>query len=1182
MNTVNDKTQITADNCFSITNGIFQGQGISNEVNLTCKKVETVLSSSMKNYQIDISDWNLSRINISISNLIAYNSTMGENGTTGAQSLSREALNVWNAMPFVIPYDLCDLYNISVYLTINKFVTTEEIRLEILNATNPSNPQPNTVIFSHDFNLEGTGSLTGWKSLTFEPLALRKSQTVNSTFYVALAIIPAGVTVSWRGLSDLTDPNEFSVWKYSSGVWASLGFDFTLITHNSFKPYPSEIKFSINNTSVTNSAPQKGTWVKDYENPISGALNFEFEANQAFSADFLFEETLVKKIPAVSTFYVQSNWNYVEWNSSATFSYLLDCYDKEAQWLIPNWNIEDVLKGNVPLSHAYWDSSRINDQLLVTINNSVDVTWTIKCNSTNFVKQVTVTKHGMPAMIVNTTDTIEITADFHETLRTGSTNLTVFPFQQAYYNDSIDILLGNTSVQFASWTINNTASSNPGTFQLQVIWYNGTAVGINATSLNVLNVPTNLQLIAHPNEIPAGQSIFVYVSFTNNYTGQPIINPTLKVKNSVDNTLWPNPFGIPKSYSNGTYEIEVITVDLELKKYSLSINMSKPLYLSSEIAYINVTLVGGMSNVSVTAENCRQLKSINLSYALVDPVPYHNSSVKVTIFYYSNSTFEPLRNAVITPTWLEGGPAVSWVSAYFGYYNITIDVTGFHSNTNHTLRISIQQPGYDTAVLYIIVPIRKLPTAIEPLDPIYNNYIDDEITIYAIYQDILNVESIPSVYSLNGNFTLKMGALIDNMSLLAPSLGLYKYDISLSSWGLEEGKTYTITLSAFSSEHEFASINLSLYIVPKVSSSLIIDPLPFEIREGKLLEVKVTLLINGTPAKDEIITFTFTYLGGIDVKTTVTDVNGKATVDFKVPAGITKITVTVTYEGLSYVNGNSTDIETQVISTMTLIWRAAPIWLSILLTSIGVPLGYKYLYRRPRLMRLKRMWQVSGQKFIDANNLNFLMIILKNVGISIYNHSFKGEEIDYQLMGGFLTAITTFQSELMKSDKIRDLEKEIWELNYQTFKIYGITGKFLQFVMILEGSPSPALQNALFNFAQKIEKDYATQLRDYTGDISVFLPIENIVNKYFEGNLLLPHIAQGISEKQKQKLGDLEVKLYNLAMAYTRNQGYFRPISLTESATEILKEDKNHILDLVYTLIKKDIFTSSRISFLMD
>jgi hypothetical protein len=194
----------------------------------------------------------------------------------------------------------------------------------------------------------------------------------------------------------------------------------------------------------------------------------------------------------------------------------------------------------------------------------------------------------------------------------------------------------------------------------------------------------------------------------------------------------------------------------------------------------------------------------------------------VTIYYYSNFTLEPLRNAIITLSWIGGGPEGSWAPAFFGYYNITIDVTGFHFGTNHTLKIQIQEIGYLAAELYVIVPIKKLPTQIEPLSSSYSGYKEQPLNIYAIFQDTFNDKSIPSIYDLNGNFTIRIGNFIQNMTLLSPNVGIYGYMLSLSALALIEGNTYTITFSAFSSEHEFATINVSLYIIPKGFTNLTI------------------------------------------------------------------------------------------------------------------------------------------------------------------------------------------------------------------------------------------------------------------------------------------------------------------------------------------------------------------------
>jgi len=1186
-----------------------------------------------------------------------------------------------------------------------------------------------------------------------------------------------------------------------------------------------------------------------------------------------------------SNFYLQREWIYSKWNATQTVEFLMNTQNSGINITIPKWNIERVVWNEAPWSN--WTVTRYSTSQKLTIHGVNSGTWTVECNSTNLIKSLLVRKGAILTYLVNVTDTVNIYTNFKQKLTTGAANLTVFPLAAANHNDSVQVR-GNTSIRFAPWTINNTALENLGAFTLQVMWCNGTEVGLNSTSLTVLSIPTKLIHLRHNAFASTGDSVNAFVNFFNNYTNKPITGASVLVKNSTNNAVWPAPFQIKMDYLNGTYDIEILTLGLNNGEYYFAINLSKPLYRSSEVSGLSMTIGGGPSNVSVTAPGCRGLLAINSSHVVANPAPYHNTTIKVRVFYFNALTLQPLVGGIITGSWLGGGPGIIWVPAFFGYYNITIDVTGFHAGSNHTLKLSIQQVGYTAAILYIIVPIRKLPTMIEPLETHYEAYLADSLSVFAVFEDTFNSESIPSVYELYGNFTIQINGFSQNMTRLLPSIGIYQSTLILSQLHLTERVTYNITLFAFSSEHQFASVNLSLFIIPKkqvnltllglpefllagmpfkvyasltdinrtalsnvlvtftqrfypgnllvqtqettnssgvvvlngealammqsiiieaeysgnttvqdriinssfipiiilnsslsfynlptkalagdnleitakllindtpannelitftftyegssektiksagtdiegkasvnllvltgikkiyvtvsynglsyinasisrseipiitlgscltlcplpvtivgneplmvnatllingtqlageiisfrvtylgleavdtlsagtdtngmvsvnliipagitklyitasyggksyvnasstqasvlvtkLGSSLTISPLPYEIREGDLLTIKAKLLINGTGSAGRIITFTCTYDGSsaIDVFSAGTDINGVASIQLSVPSGVSKLHISASFEGLSYINASSSTSSVNVISVSTLVWRYAPIWLSITLAVIGIILTYKYGYKRTTVNRLKAKWRTTSQKFQDALNLNFLMIILRNSGIPVFSYSFKGEKVDYELMSGFLQAISMFKKELIKTDKKSPVKKPEWEMSYQEFRIFGIDREFVQFIAILEEAPSESLKNTIYKFIGAVEDKYLQLFTKFRGNTTEFESINKIIRDHFETTLILPYYAVNVPSGSLKQLSDLERQIYNLGMIFMKQQGYFYINNLLESISGMAKKNKDQILYETYSLIQKNYFTSSKMSMLL-
>ncbi len=741
------------------------------------------------------------------------------------------------------------LDNVTVYW--DSIWKNNGVTVRVYNATQQGAfPVPDTELYYESY--PAPTEYTAWDDFIFtSPVLLDAQNTYTNAFFVVFNSSPDGPqgNLEWVYEDDGPgDDNGYAVEDLGSS-WFIHPWDFTLrlgLRNNSRTP--SDVDLKINGSSVIDTTRADGRWTSTFEfsNPT---LNFQFSANYSayFSVEYIISYSQTNSHVVTTTFEGLDS-NQIIWNASYSAFFLADSFDPRLEFSLPAWKSATTVWKESSL-HGLWNSSSDGSKRIVTITNAENGTWTVQCNDTNYVENVYAKRSGIIVSEVNGTDTIEIFGNFTETLTTGDSNLTIFPIEANYNDTTGESITNNKTIQFSPvWNLTETATGSFTNARLQVSWCNGTAVGIKSKNLTIDHIPTNLTLFSYPTSVDSGDSIFMVVNFTNEYTRAPVLGASLIVKNSSDGTVWPAPYQISKTFSNGTYKLEVLTVGVIGGAHSLSITLTKPLYLSSEISGINITIGGAISNISVTAPNCLGLDYINESYAVTNPAPYHNSSVKVSIFYYDNFTLDSLTSGIITASWIGGGPSVSWVTAFFGYYNITIDVTGFQSGTNHTLKILIQQAGYVPAELYVIVPIRKLPTSIESLEPSYSAYLEETISVYAVYLDTHNHKSIPSVYSLSGNCTIQIQSLVDKMTLLTPATGIYLYSFSPVSLGLEEGKSYNMTFSAYTSQHEFASVNVTLYVSPREEVNLTLECIPQYILAGTQFKICAKLTdMNGTP-----------------------------------------------------------------------------------------------------------------------------------------------------------------------------------------------------------------------------------------------------------------------------------------------------------------------------------------------
>ena len=1261
------------------TDGKITGQGLPANVTLICNQSGTVgLLTSNSSFNVPIpTSWVAKYSNITVTEVLKETDILVVEEdvieSNWADTVEQDFGMSFNIISTAL------LYNVSVYWeTVWK---STGVNVSVFNATQESGfPVPDFLLYNETY---GKPPSAGWDDFSFaSPVKLDAQNTYANAFFIVInGSKEQGFQGNLRWVYENDGPgddNGIAV-EFEGPAWLVQPWDFTLrvgLRNNSRTP--SDVDLKINGSSVIDTTRADGSWTSTFEFSNT-TLNFQFSANSSayFSVEYIISYSQTNSHVVTTTFEGLDS-SAIIWNASYDATFLANSFEKRLNFSLPAWKMAiNVWKESSP--HSLWNStSDGSKRIFVSISDAENGTWTIQCNDTNYLEGVYAKRSGITVSEINSTDTIEIYGNFTDILTTGDANLTIFPLA-ANYNDTLgEAITTNKTIKFyPSWTPTNTSTGSFTSASLQVAWYNGTSAGIGTSSLTINNIPTNVTYKSHTSIVDSGDSIFVFVNYSNDYTGEPLIDADLLVKNSSDGNTWPAPFQIADDYLNGTYRIEISTFGVIGGAHYFSVNLSKPLYLSSEISDISVTVGGMLSNISITAPNCVGLDFINQTHALANPAPYHNSTVRVTIFYYDNQTLDPLKNGIISGSWLGEGPPIGWIPAFFGYYNITIDVTGFHSGTNHTLRITIQQIGFIAAELFIIVPIRKLPTRIEPLQPSYSGYLQESLLIQIIFRDTYNNQPIFTVDALSGNCTICVGNLCQNMTLLAPTIGIYQILLDLSALGVNEGQSYNITISAFSSEHEFAITNISLYIIPrnevnliilaepeyflagtnfqlyarlthlngtpisnailnikfifqpgaledpsyqitnssgiaeitgealaqmnstqiiieypgtaenqnititssvipiiKLNSTLTLSPLPAEIMQGENLEITATLKINGTPAENKIITFSFVYdESASETKVSGTNIEGKASISLKIPSGISKVEITVKYdEGLSYINATSTGpIEINVISILTLIERTSPIWGSILAIVVAGVVLYEFRVKRPRKRReLKRLEEIAS-KFEDVHNMVYMMLIFQQNGVPIVEYPVSSSEINPVLIAGFLNAISSFKGGIIKTDK--PAVDGGWELAYENLEIFWITGELTNYTLLSEKKISKYTRKNISNFLKEFEDTYRKNLTDFKGEINIFQPnANNMIKRHLEVDLVLPQRVYMSNLNQIPKLAKTESALIALGMGFEEDQGHFHLAKLLSTAVSAQLESKLKLVGDIHELWQLGIF----------
>ncbi|MHA1380840.1 MAG: hypothetical protein ACTSRG_20940 [Candidatus Helarchaeota archaeon] len=131
-------------------------------------------------------------------------------------------------------------------------------------------------------------------------------------------------------------------------------------------------------------------------------------------------------------------------------------------------------------------------------------------------------------------------------------------------------------------------------------------------------------------------------------------------------------------------------------------------------------------------------------------------------------------------------------------------------------------------------------------------------------------------------------------------------------------------------------------------------------------------------------------------------------------------------------------------------------------------------------------------KHYSRNILFALMLVNKTSGLSMYNHNFTDKSLDSDLIGGFLTAIQSFGSELSNAK-----ETGMQKLSYQHFEIQLQEGKHTVAALITSGIPNPITIEKQKDILAQFEEKYATDLENFVGDVGKFEKVKELIKNIF-------------------------------------------------------------------------------------
>lgn len=237
--------------------------------------------------------------------------------------------------------------------------------------------------------------------------------------------------------------------------------------------------------------------------------------------------------------------------------------------------------------------------------------------------------------------------------------------------------------------------------------------------------------------------------------------------------------------------------------------------------------------------------------------------------------------------------------------------------------------------------------------------------------------------------------------------------------------------------------------------------------------------------------------------TSITNVQGiaSASLNFLRTGEDYRIRVSFMEEGI-YFSTEALSIDIRIVDYLIIFLDNLPFILTIIGLTVAGFIIYQRAYLIPKRKRYRESLKIMHQKLSDAENIQYFLILTIH-GIPAFSKSMADIPIDDGLISGFLSAISSFGTEIGK--KMEKGEGSLEELAYQQFKIILSEGKYVKCAILLSKRPSEKLKDNLQLFNEKFEEKFKEKLQKQDGAMFQEMQVLSLIEEVFEIDLLYPH-----------------------------------------------------------------------------
>ncbi|MHA1914604.1 MAG: hypothetical protein ACW97V_09600 [Promethearchaeota archaeon] len=663
--------------------------------------------------------------------------------------------------------------------------------------------------------------------------------------------------------------------------------------------------------------------------------------------------------------------------------------------------------------------------------------------------------------------------------------------------------------------------------------YGNVDIIIRANQSNYINLTRTLtferQIITHitPSNTPSlieeirGNSIFYRFNYSDN-SGNPIVSYDLFQNiTSLQNFEWNL---VNDGAGNYTLELNSSNVLVTGTPYTLNFSISAFGNQSQEISLsILITIIQTRIEVASWNQNADFARSTRINISIDF---YFNDTTNVMpITGLSNGDIS-VRDNTTGMIWSPGFELFDIPGA--GNYRINISTINVISGS-YTLELGVSKfPNFEWSYAYVQLYLRGNYTQIDLVsvsDPgsilapkgIYNNYtifqgsdIDIEFNFADLeYSNPMILGDADSYNVFYRNLvTNDTGTLLNTLSFIYQnvSFGTHIGVISTSNVALIPGN-YLINISLTKANYESSFLPLNLTIIEKYQVRLNFTYIR-EVDAGSSFSILVKAeFLNGSlwfPLEGSDIIFTPYFDGNPSTIQTIAT-NGIGEVNFSTNVLGTARTMNITiqlvgeYDHLGDLSA-ITDIEVIPLPTVS-VWEEILPYLLIVGIAAALAVGSIAVYRGvvvPKKHEKSRILKEVKTIFDDAINLEHVLVLYKATGTCIFFKSFGSEEIDPELISGFISAISSFGKDLV-------CQEELNEITYGDKMLLLSDGEYIRVALVLSKKASIILRKSLMDFIGTFEKDYINELPAWRGQLTIFRESGSLVDEILNTSIILPH-----------------------------------------------------------------------------